>query len=69
MTRVSYNWDAATVLVKVPTHFTATETVTEVELPLCQFADLIAGHLRIDDGELRGCVDFSPILSHEVPDS
>lgn len=37
----TFDWDSATVMVRVPTHWTATSQVEEVELPLRTFAALL----------------------------
>lgn len=41
MNGMSYDWDSATVKVKVPVHHTATVEMVEVELPLESFARLL----------------------------
>lgn len=37
----TFDWDKATVVVRVPTHWTATSQVEEIELPLRTFAGLL----------------------------
>jgi hypothetical protein len=37
----TFDWDNATVVVRVPTHFTATSQVDEIELPIASFARLL----------------------------
>jgi hypothetical protein len=65
---ISYDWDSAIVTVKVPTYHTASKDVTEFQLTICQFADLVAGHLKIEDGVIEPCSPTQFVLSHRVAD-
>lgn len=65
---IMFDWDSAIVTVAVPVHHTATQDVQTFELKICDFADLLAGHLKIEDGVISGCRDFAPVLAYQTDD-
>lgn len=61
---VSFDWDKAVIVVRVPVWHTASSSIQEVELNFCQLAELLACHFVVNDdktisGDGRGLVPLA----------